>query len=115
VRITALASAAICALAGAGVAGAALSGLIDLGGGHSAAPVTSTPAPNDPGLPYKYQVSGVHSHNGRSGTIYIESSQPLSNLTRQQIVAARNNCSNKTMQIGNAVVWVFDSSCTTTP
>jgi hypothetical protein len=111
-RIAALAGAAICAVSGAGVAGAALTGLIDLGGGHSAAPVNSTPAPNDTNLPYEYQVSGVHNHDGQSGTIYIESSQPLDNLTRQQLVAARNACASKTMRVGSAVVWIFDTTCT---
>ena len=114
-RMAAVAAAALCALSGAAVAGAALSGAIDLGGGHSAAPSATSPAPNDPNLPYKYQVSGVHNHNGASGTIYIESNKPLDNLTRQQIVAARNACASKTMQIGDAVVWVFDATCTPTP
>jgi hypothetical protein len=111
-RATAAVCVAACALFGAVIAGAAITGVIDLGGGHTATPVATTPAPDDPNLPYRYQLDGVHNHNGSSGPIYIESSQPLSTLTRDQIVATRTACAAKTQRIDGAIVWVFDDSCT---
>jgi hypothetical protein len=114
VRTAAVVIVAVCALFSAAIAGAGLAGVIDLGGGHRASLVATVPDPGDRNLPYRYQVDGVHNHDGSSGTIYIESSQPLTKLTRKQIVATRTACATRTLHLGVATVWIFDASCTVT-
>ena len=99
------------ALSGTALAAGELSGAIDLGGGHSAVPVNATPAPADARLPYRYELNGVHRHNGSSGTIYIESSKPLTSMTQAEVAAARHQCGSHTMSIKGTTVWVFDTSC----
>jgi hypothetical protein len=106
-------TAGVCALWGTALAAGELTGAVDLGGGHQAVPLTSTPPPASSQLPYRYQLAGVHDHNGSGrGPVYIESDKPLSGLTLQQIAADRQACASKTTSINGATVWVFDASCT---
>ncbi|HVA19427.1 MAG TPA: hypothetical protein VMU55_04565 [Solirubrobacteraceae bacterium] len=111
-RSTMLAIAGTAALSGTALATGQLTGAIDLGGGHSAVPVQSTPAPIDPRLPYRYELIGTHHHNGEGdGTIYIESSRPLTQLTQDQLAATRHACGSQTTTVNGATVWVFNGSC----
>ena len=111
-RTSLIVTASVSALSGTALAAGELTGTIDLGGGHSAVPVTRTPAQPDPNLPYRYGLTGVHEHNrdGR-GPIYIESSRPLSSFTQHQLAAARHACASKAITTDGAIVWVFSAGC----
>lgn len=112
-RATAILMATSVALGGGALAGAQLTGTIDLGGGHTAIKVESVPGPADPRLPYRYRLIGVHKHGTSvSGTIYIESSQPLDKLTQAELAAAREACGAQTTSVDGATIWVFNSVCT---
>jgi hypothetical protein len=112
VRASVILIATSVALGGSALAGAQLTGTIDLGGGHTAVKLESVPWPTDPRLPYRYRVTGVHKHDGSAnGTIYIESSQPLDKLTQAEIVAARVACGAQTTTADGATVWVFEAGC----
>jgi hypothetical protein len=110
-RMSAIVLAASTVTSGVALAAGQLTGAIDIGGGHTATPVQSIPAPTDPKLPYRYQVLGTHIHDGQAGTIYIESDRPLRNLTQAELAAIRHGCAPDTLSVDGATVWVFDTVC----
>ena len=110
-RATTVLLASTVALSGTALAAGELTGAVDLGGGHSAVPVSNTPAPPDR-LPYRYELTGVHRHNGQgNGTVYIESSRSLTRLTQAELAATREGCGSQAMTVDGATVWVLDTAC----
>jgi hypothetical protein len=113
-RGAALVLAVSAGISGSALATGALTGVVDLGGGHRASRITRTPAPVDPRLPYRYRLIGFHKHDsaGGNGTIFIESDRPLSAARQATLAAARVTCRPKTTTVDGATIWIFDAGCT---
>lgn len=118
VRVTVLALAATIALSATALAAGTLTGVIDLGDGQTANPVSGSLGPGDPNLAYRYQVDGLPANRDGTGPVYVESAQPLQTDASGQVdaswlVATRRGCLANVKSVADATIWIFDTSCST--